>query len=468
MRRLQASLRSVFALGLLFLTSIRTVWADAAIGELITLRSNGPPDLRLNLVVIAEGYQDFERNRFLRDAQVVVDGILRTEPISFYQAHFNAFAVFVASAESGSDHPAEGISRDTYFNSTYDSYGIRRLITIPPNNRDRDSSKGMGKVYSLLADLVPDYDLMALVVNDSEYGGSGGPVLVVSTHEDSAEIAIHELGHTFAHLGDEYSDAYPGFPDIEEPNTTRETVRTRIKWNQWIDPTTSVPTPLEGFGSVIGLFQGAHYHSSGWYRPKANCKMRTLDVPFCAVCAETLVLGIHQRIPQPSALSPPATDPVIVSIFEDQGFRLDVMPAVHESVSVVWKLNGVTLANPPEPAELRLTGGSLPLATNDLSASLLLSTPLVRNDPLQLLQPHIRWTVVKDASAQPRLTVERFGSEVEISWSEAATEFILESSASVVAPSWTRVDQVAQLSAGRYRVRIGQGNAAIFYRLNRP
>lgn len=470
MIRLLATPRSAFALalGLVILGPIPAVWAGNGVGELITLRSNGPPDLRLNIVAVAEGYQDFERNRFLRDAQVVVNGILRTEPISFYQARFNAFAVFVASAESGSDHPSMGITRDTYFNSTYDSYGIRRLVTIPPNNLNRDSSKGIGRVYSLLSDHIPEYDLVALVVNDGEYGGSGGPVLVVSTHEDSAEIAIHEMGHTFAHLGDEYSDPYPGYPDIEEPNTTRETVRTQIKWNKWIEPTTPVPTPLAGFGSVIGLFQGAHYHSSGWYRPKADCKMRTLDVPFCAVCAETLVLAIHQMVPQPGSVSPSAGDPVSVSIFEDQVFRLDVMPADHESISVVWKLNGVTLANPSEPVQLRLAGGSLPLATNELTASMLLSTPLVRNDPLQLLQTQIRWTVVKDRTGQPRLTVERFGSEVEISWSQAATDFVLEQSASVVSPSWNQVDQVPQTSAGRVRVRVTPPSAAVFYRLHRP
>ena len=94
-----------------------------------------------------------------------------------------------------------------------------------------------------------------------------------------------------AGLGDEYTTANPGYPDIEEPNTTRETNRTAIKWKAWIDASTPVPTPPTN-PNLVGLFEGAHYHPTGWYRPKLNCLMRNFGVGFCEVCQEALVLVV--------------------------------------------------------------------------------------------------------------------------------------------------------------------------------
>jgi len=157
---------------------------------------------------------------------------------------------------------------NTYFNSSFDSYGIQRLITIPPNDRDANSADGQGRVNSLLATYMPQYDIVALIVNDTQYGGSGGFPLIASVNSSSPEIVIHELGHSFSGLGDEYDAANPGFPDTEEPNTTTQTNRALIKWTSWIVAATPVPTPeTAGYASVVGLFEGAHYHTTGWYRP---------------------------------------------------------------------------------------------------------------------------------------------------------------------------------------------------------
>jgi hypothetical protein len=117
-------------------------------------------------------------------------------------------------------------------------------------------------VFNLLANLLPEYDVVILLVNDSKYGGSGGPVAIASTNQLSTEIAIHELGHTVVHLGDEYSDPIPGYPDTEEPNTTAQTNPALVKWRAWFVPGTPYPTPPTlDFASIVGLFEGAHYHA---------------------------------------------------------------------------------------------------------------------------------------------------------------------------------------------------------------
>jgi len=160
-----------------------------------------PTTNRINLVFLAEGYTAGQTAKFTNDARAVLQQLTTTPPFNEYSNYFNAFAVFVASVQAGSDHPASGIFRDTYFNSTYDSYGIQRLVTIPPNDQDGDYANGLGKVDALLQALLPDYDVALLVVNDAEYGGSGGTVLVTSTNPSSPEIGVHEFGHTFADLG---------------------------------------------------------------------------------------------------------------------------------------------------------------------------------------------------------------------------------------------------------------------------
>ena len=180
---------------------------------LTTLFTNGPTANRINMVVLSEGYTASQRGQFLIDARGAVSNLLATIPYREYSNYFNAFAISVASTQSGSDHHTPAVNLvNTYFNSTYDSYGIQRLLTIPPNDWDSGYANGQGKVDSLLQSLMPEHDLVLLLVNDPQYGGSGSSLLLISSlHSQSAELVRHESGHPFGSLADEYTDAYPGF-----------------------------------------------------------------------------------------------------------------------------------------------------------------------------------------------------------------------------------------------------------------
>ncbi|MGH8016407.1 MAG: M64 family metallopeptidase, partial [Candidatus Zixiibacteriota bacterium] len=258
------------------------------------LLNNGPSDKRLNMVFFAEAYTGGQQSQFDADAVDLMNYMLTVSPLSAYSSYFNVYSIFVASNQSGSDHPATGIFRDTYFNSSYDSFGITRLITIPPNNFDGNAANGEGRVTTLLTTYVPDYDIVVLIVNDPEYGGSGGSYAITSTHFAAPEVVVHELGHSFGNLTDEYEDFTPGYSGYEAPNATAETVRQLIKWTAWILPTTPVPTPeIVLWEEKVGLFEGCVYETSGWYRPKLNCKMRALDVPFCEICSEQIVKSVY-------------------------------------------------------------------------------------------------------------------------------------------------------------------------------
>ena len=114
-------------------------------GVLTQIHNTGPRGNRINLVILAEGYTSAQSSQFLANAQNIMAQYFLTNYGSEYSGYFNVFALFVASVESGSDHPSQAIFRNTYFNSTYESFGIPHLLTIP------DSPTGVGKVIALLA-----------------------------------------------------------------------------------------------------------------------------------------------------------------------------------------------------------------------------------------------------------------------------------------------------------------------------
>ena len=358
-----------------------------------TILTNGPTSNRLNIVVLSEGYTSSQLPLFLVDATNAINTLLSHPPYQEYGSYVNAFAIKVASNQSGSDHPAYGWLRDTYFNSSYDAVSDR-LITIPT------SSTGQGKVDALLQTFMPQCRLAILLVNDPTGGGSDGffKTAIVSVEGLAYEassgqpgILSHETGHVLANLGDEYTTPYPGFPNTEEPNTTQQTNRLLIKWGAWISTNTLVPTPDSAGDGVVGLFQGAHYHTTGWYRPELNCAMGSPGVPFCAVCSEALVLATYQRVRPVDAFSPASTN---LSITTNQAlaFTLTLLQPSTHHLSVQWFTNGMSCMGATNPA-FALLPQSLPNGSNWVSAVVKDNTSLVRNDPTNLLTQTLTWTL---------------------------------------------------------------------------
>ncbi|HJW31320.1 MAG TPA: M64 family metallopeptidase, partial [Saprospiraceae bacterium] len=270
-------------------------FSQATIQQLL---SNGPTDKRINIVFLSEGYTSAEMSKYINtDVLIMLNQFTGTFPFAEYATYFNAFAISVESAESGSDHPSLGIDRNTFFSSTYETAGITRLLTL--------QGIGYWRVDSLLQLLMPEYDIVVVIVNDTQYGGSGGSIAVTSINSAAPEIVMHELGHSFGWLADEYEDATPGYVGSETPNTTAETDRNFIKWRTWIANTTPIPTPETAeYSGVVGLFEGASYERIGWFRPKLNCKMRTLGIMYCEVCSEDLVESAYRFLRPIESFSP--------------------------------------------------------------------------------------------------------------------------------------------------------------------
>jgi len=362
-------------------------------GTLNLIRDNGPADKRLNIVILSEGYTFSESALFDADAAALAGQLLdSTVPYSEYESYFNVFSIFIASNESGSDHPSDGIYKDTYFNSTYDSYQIERLITIPPNDYDPDFNHGQGKLYDLLIDLFPEYDIVLLLVNDSQYGGSGGDFAISSVNVSAPEIVRHELGHSFGTLADEYEDITPGFEGYESPNTTAETTRELIKWTGWILPSTPVPTPeTSNWQDFVGLFEGACYEPYGWYRPELYCKMRSLGPDFCEVCKQQLIISQYMRLSPIESYSPLATT---IQISEIDTVTLAVTPLVPTShdLSVQWYLDDEPIPGAVS-SDYLVEQSAICGGVHVVRAEVVDTTSRVRTDPLNLLTASHDWTI---------------------------------------------------------------------------
>lgn len=366
----------------------------------------GPSEKRINIVFLGDGYTAGEMAKYATDIDHALLGLFAATPYDKYRNYFNVYAVEVPSNESGCDHPATAsdepggfgvLNKDTYFNSSFDVGGIHRLL-VPD----------YAPALDVLQNHFPAWDIAFVVVNQPWYGGSGGTFATFSTESSSSEIAIHELGHSFASLADEYETGGGG--GYEAPNATSETDRDSIRWNVWIDPSTPIPTPETGaYGSVVGLFEGAVYNPVGWYRPKLNCKMRTLGAFFCAVCAEQSVLSMYGLL-RPIEAAWPATPGYTLHQDTVVNFWIQSPKPIPNTMARVWYVDGQIQASGVDT--LPIDGSAFDTGSHVIQVVVTDSTSLVRSDSLEWLHDSLTWTlevqpipyVLGDADANGQVT----------------------------------------------------------------
>jgi hypothetical protein len=369
--------------------------AGTAFGQIFPVRDisvTGPNDKRINIVFLSEGYTAGEMGKFATDIDVALLGLFATAPYKQYRSYFNVYAVEVPSNESGTDHPGtasdepggfEVLNRDTYFNSSFDVGGIHRLL-VPEAT----------PVFDVLENNFPSWDIAFVVVNQFWYGGSGGAFATLSTYSSSAEIGIHELGHAFAQLADEYETGGGG-SGYEAPNATSQTNRDSIRWTDWIDLSTPIPTPETGaYAGVVGLFEGAVYTPTGWYRPKLFCKMRTLGVAFCEVCAEQSVKSMYNLLRLIDEAWPP-TPGYMLHQDTTVNFWIHSPKPDPNTMSTTWYVDGLIWGSADT---LPLDGSALDTGSHLLHVEVADTTHLVRDDSLGWLHDSMSWDLV----VQPR------------------------------------------------------------------
>lgn len=250
------------------------------------IQYKGEPNEKVDLVFIAEGYTASEQDKFVADARKFSETLFQTPPYTTQRENFNIWAVNLISEDSGTDVSGKGIYKNTALNSGYYTFGVDRYLTTQDMKSIRDA------VWNVPCDAV------FILVNTDTYGGGGMYNLYAmgtADNEQTQHVFVHEFGHSFAGLADEYFSsevAYQDFYNLKyepwEPNITT-LVDFDSKWKDLLPANTPVPTPLDNaHKDKAGVFEGGGYIAKGIYRPMDHCMMRDY-APFCPACSRAIL-----------------------------------------------------------------------------------------------------------------------------------------------------------------------------------
>jgi hypothetical protein len=247
----------------------------------------GDPAVKVDIVIIPEGYTEQEMDKFKEDCRRFAGYLFNCSPFKENKDKFNLWGIEAPSQESGTDIPNENIWKKTLVNSNFNTFGTERYLMTSDNKTLRN-----------VASNAP-YDQIWIIANSDKYGG--GAIynhysFCVSDDRYSEFTITHEFGHGFASLADEYwtsdvayQDFYPLDVEPLDPNVTT-LVDFEFKWKDLVEEATPVPTPqTEEFKDVVGAFEGGGYIEKRIYRPKQDCTMRSIIVNnFCPVCKRAI------------------------------------------------------------------------------------------------------------------------------------------------------------------------------------
>jgi hypothetical protein len=299
--------------------------------QVIAIQNMGDPATKVDFVILGDGYTARELKKFEADVRRLTEVLFSTSPFKEHRREFNVWGLCPPAGESGISRPSTGIYHDSPLGATYDAFGSERYVLTFDNRAVRR-----------IAQFAP-YEFIEILANNRTYGGGGIFNLYSTVAADNAfadYVFVHEFGHHFAGLADEYytsSIAYkPATERVEpwEPNATAILDPAKLKWQDLVTPNTPIPTPwnketfenysreiqkrraqlrkdkrpesemealfreelkheqamfaAEKYAGHVGAFEGAIYESRGYYRPDVDCIMFTRTNHFCAVCRRAI------------------------------------------------------------------------------------------------------------------------------------------------------------------------------------
>jgi len=243
----------------------------------------------VDLVITAEGFKSNEMNKFYDKAKEYVDKMVKRETIKEHISAWNIYFLALPSNESGADgFLSKDDTKDTRYDARYWCGGTERLLCV-----------NTSKVFSDISKYVPQYDEAMVIVNATKHGGAGYSHLATLSLSGGAEnTMVHELGHSYAGLADEYSYGRTTPPSSEprQKNITIETNPSSVKWKHLFNRDSSNVVINSGTGATVGLFEGAQYVKTGVYRPTKSSIMQSLYAPFYSVNAEQWAISIYKYL----------------------------------------------------------------------------------------------------------------------------------------------------------------------------
>ena len=309
----------------------------------ITIQKSGDPATKVDFLILGDGYTAAEAQKFEADVRRLTEVLFATSPFKEHRKDFNVWALCPPAVESGISRPSTGIHHDSPLGATYDAFGSERYVLTFDNRAVRKA-----------AAFAP-YEFIEILANNRTYGGGGIFNLYSTVAVDNAfanYVFVHEFGHHFAGLADEYytsSVAYaPATDKVEpwEPNVTALLDVSTLKWRTLVSAfasVTPIPTPwnkeafenysreiqkrraqlrkdkrpeqemeslfreelehekvmfaAEKHAGQVGAFEGAMYEARGYYRPEIDCIMFSRTDHFCAVCRRAIerIIDLYSR-----------------------------------------------------------------------------------------------------------------------------------------------------------------------------
>ena len=353
--------------------------------ETVPIIENGPRDKRINMVVLGDGFTAAQQGNFIADATTLVNYIFNKSPFNQYKNYFNVYAVKVISAESGVKHPGTAtdvtepvfpVSNPNNFLGTTFDVGVHRCVY----------SNNTNLVTNVLASNVPDFDVAFVLGNSPQYGGCGGTYAFLSNHPNATEIVVHELGHSFGKLADEYWFSGTG----ESPNKTQNSNPATIKWKNWVG------------SENVGIFP--YSESPTWFRPHEDCEMRFLNREFCAVCRQQLIERVHTLQNPINSFTP--SNAASISLTGPINFNVNEILPIPNSLKNTWTLNGT--AQTETSSSLTLSPANFNLGLNTVLFSVVDNNAFLRVDNHASIHVGtISWTVNKTLGAVDVTTNQR-------------------------------------------------------------
>jgi len=252
------------------------------------IHKGGDIDKCINVAILAEGYTADEMPSFREAAKISSEQIFLHSPFNKYKDRFNIIAVETVSRDSGVSVPRKNIWKNTVFTSHFDTFYSDRYLTTTNVTDIHDAIAGI------------PYNHIIILANTNVYGGGGiynAYTLTTTGHPEFKPVVVHEFGHSFGGLADEYyyeggdifDNTYPHDVEPWEPNITTLTDFTD-KWKNILSPDTPIPTAMSLSGKYpIGVYEGAGYSSKGVYRPAVDCRMKTNTCKdFCPACQQAI------------------------------------------------------------------------------------------------------------------------------------------------------------------------------------
>lgn len=306
----------------------------------IGIRVNGRPEDKVDLLIVGDGYTQGEMKKFEASARRLADHLFATSPFKERAQDFNVWAIALPTSESGVSRPSTGVHKESPLGTRYDIFGSERYVLTTDNRALRE-----------LAQYAP-YEFIEILVNNQTYGGGGifGQFSTAAADNDWANyLFVHEFGHHFAGLADEYYTSPVAYAtggerrEPWEPNATALHDPAQLKWRKFVREGTPLPTPwpkaayetaarayqqeraalraanrpesemsalftrdlqqstalfsADPHRHTVGAFEGANYEATGYYRPAMQCIMFDRSEQFCPVCADaiTTIIDLYSR-----------------------------------------------------------------------------------------------------------------------------------------------------------------------------